>query len=703
MKCFLHVRFILMLLLVGGVIHSIGQTASEDLVDLLNTPYVSELTVSDEQNLIAFSVNQAGSRNVYIAGEKLGKMPIRLTQFNSDDGQEITSLKFTPDGAYLVFARGGDHGANSSPRAVNPASMTQPAEIAVYAVKISSREVIRIDAGDFPVTHPSTNVIVYSKSFQLWQYDLDSRDKPKPLFHAKGSVSGAVWAPGGKTLAFVSRRGTHSFVGLFNTDSDRIAWVMPSFHRDHAPRWSPKGDALVFIRQRAIGGTRDSLTARRNDLWQIIRYDLSNAQDRTLYSSADRRQDAYPRIGGGPNLQWPAEDFVTFVSYRDGWPHLYRLSAAEGDLKQITKGNFEVRQFDYSKDGISILFSANAGTDEDIDRSHIGIADIAKGTFKMVTKGTGIEATPLFFQQNQIAFLQGGVREPFRPVTMELRAGKKTEWAADLFNPSLYKNFVEPQLVRFIASDGIEVTGQLYSNVRKTEKGKRPAVVYIHGGPRRQMYLGWHPIDYYHYDYITNQYLAGKGIDVLVVNYRMGTGYGFDFQHPDQAGTLGASEYEDILAAGKWLASRKHVDTNRIGLFGGSYGGYLTAMGLAKNSDLFAFGVDIHGVHNREKPRNLEFYPPDYEIASEIAWQSSPSKFVDQWKSPVLIIHGDDDQNVPFAQSIDLVNRLIDQGVEVELMALPDENHHWMLHENLLQVKKATVDYLIRKAHAKSR
>jgi dipeptidyl aminopeptidase/acylaminoacyl peptidase len=117
-------------------------------------------------------------------------------------------------------------------------------------------------------------------------------------------------------------------------------------------------------------------------------------------------------------------------------------------------------------------------------------------------------------------------------------------------------------------------------------------------------------------------------------------------------------------------------------------------MALAKNSDIFKAGVDIHGVHNRKKKLNEEEYAPDFEQAATIAWNSSPSRWVASWRSPVLIIHADDDQNVPFSQSLDLVNRLRKKGVETEYIAIPDDTHHWMLYSNLLKVKEATVNYL---------
>ena len=112
------------------------------------------------------------------------------------------------------------------------------------------------------------------------------------------------------------------------------------------------------------------------------------------------------------------------------------------------------------------------------------------------------------------------------------------------------------------------------------------------------MLLGWHDLQYYDNAYAVNQYLAADGFLVLSVNYRLGVGYGREFHEPLHAGAAGAAEYQDVVAAAKFLMGRADVDSSRIGIWGGSYGGYLTAIALARNSDIFKAGVDIHGVHD---------------------------------------------------------------------------------------------------------
>jgi dipeptidyl aminopeptidase/acylaminoacyl peptidase len=250
------------------------------------------------------------------------------------------------------------------------------------------------------------------------------------------------------------------------------------------------------------------------------------------------------------------------------------------------------------------------------------------------------------------------------------------------------------------AADGVEFHSQLFNS----GSGRKPAIVYVHGGPPRQMLLGWNYSDYYSNAYALNQYLASRGFIVLSVNYRLGIGYGRDFQQADSAGSQGASEYRDVKAAAEWLRSQPFVDPTRIGIYGGSYGGFLTALALASNSDLFAAGVDVHGVHDwtTERARGLlnrDRYEeaPDVSKALEVGWASSPVSRIKTWRSPVLLIHGDDDRNVRFSQTVDLVQRLSEARVPFEELIIPDDTHHFMRHANWVRVDKATADFFERK------
>jgi dipeptidyl aminopeptidase/acylaminoacyl peptidase len=197
-----------------------------------------------------------------------------------------------------------------------------------------------------------------------------------------------------------------------------------------------------------------------------------------------------------------------------------------------------------------------------------------------------------------------------------------------------------------------------------------------------------------------NQYLASKGYVVLSVNYRSGIGYGLNFREALNYGASGASEFNDVMGAGLYLRSRSDVDPNRIGLWGGSYGGYLTALGLARASNLFAAGVDFHGVHDwNDVIRNFvpAYNPAKQREAARIAFESSPLASVEIWKSPVLLIHGDDDRNVPFNQTVQMVEALRKQHVEFEELIFPDEIHGFLTHRRWLQAYHAAADFFNRK------
>jgi dipeptidyl aminopeptidase/acylaminoacyl peptidase len=256
---------------------------------------------------------------------------------------------------------------------------------------------------------------------------------------------------------------------------------------------------------------------------------------------------------------------------------------------------------------------------------------------------------------------------------------------------------VTPQPVMLSAADGLRLHGQLFLPKNVATGERRPAVVFFHGGSRRQMLLGWHYMDYYHNAYAMNQYLASRGYVVLAVNYRSGIGYGLDFREALNYGATGASEFNDVLGAGLYLRSRPDVDPDRIGLWGGSYGGYLTALGLARASDLFACGVDMHGVHdwNLEIPTFVPSYNPQARPdVARLAFESSPLASVKTWRSPVLLIQGDDDRNVPFTEMVRLVEALRQQGVDFRQLVFPDEIHVFLRHATWLGAYHAASDFL---------
>jgi dipeptidyl aminopeptidase/acylaminoacyl peptidase len=295
-----------------------------------------------------------------------------------------------------------------------------------------------------------------------------------------------------------------------------------------------------------------------------------------------------------------------------------------------------------------------------------------------------------------IALFHSDAQRPARPAVLASAGGIR-----DLAPESLPADFpaddlVTPQQVILPAADGLRVHAQLFLPKDEASGQRHPAVVFMHGGSRRQMLLGWHYMGYYHNAYAFNQYLASRGYVVLSLNYRSGIGYGLDFREALDYGASGASEFNDVQGAGLYLRARPDVDPNHIGLWGGSYGGYLTALGLARASELFACGVDLHGVHEWNLER--QNWIPSYDSAARtdaarLAWESSPLASVKTWRSPVLLIQGDDDRNVPFTEMVRLVEALRKQGVEFQQLVFPDEIHDFLRQRTWLAAYHAASDF----------
>ena len=672
---------------------------------LRDYPFPNELRAARTGSRLAWAVNERGRRNVYVA-EGPAFAPRRLTSYTRDDGQELTSVQLSPDGKYVVYVRGGDHGGNWDEASPNPLALPEAPKIELWSVPFAGGAPALLGEGDFPEVSPKGDVVAFVKDKQVWRAPVDGSAPARRMFAARGEPGDLAWSSDGSRLAFVSEREDHSFVGIFTGDSMPLRWVAPSTTRDGSPRWSPDGRHLAFVRRPGTGGAPDSALVLRPQPWAIWVADAATGEARELWRSPATLRGSVPTTHGGVNLHWGAGGRLAFLSYQDGWPHLYSIPATGGEPLLLTPGRYMAEYVSLSPDGTFLVFAGNAGRDAgDIDRRHVVKAPIDRAAPEVLTPGAGLEWAPVVTGDGQsIAFIGATAQRPPLPAVMPATGGAARPIGEALI-PAAFPaaQLVTPKQVVYRASDGVTVHAQLFEPPGGSEGGPRPAVVFVHGGPPRQMLLGWHYSDYYSNTYASNQYLASQGFVVLSVNYRLGIGYGHDFHQPRAAGSRGASEYLDVKAAAEWLARQPAVDPKRIGIYGGSYGGYLTALALARDSRLFAAGVDIHGVHDwtGERARPLlaaDRYEkiPDRERALAVAWRSSPVSSVATWRSPVLLVHGDDDRNVRFSQTVDLVQRLTKARVPFEELVIPDDTHH-MNWGNSVRVIEATADFFRRK------
>lgn len=360
----------------------------------------------------------------------------------------------------------------------------------------------------------------------------------------------------------------------------------------------------------------------------------------------------------------------------DEWDRYYSVNLASSDSRPVllttTDGLIEgLTSVAISGDEKTLYYCTNA---KDIERRHIWAVPVAGGTPRQVTTGAGIETSPAPLASGKIlATLSADWRMPQSLGVWPLTSTPPT--AQRILFPAARKSFpidahVEPQLILTKAADGLEIHSQLFlpSDLKSGER--RPAIVFVHGGPARQMLLGYHYMQFYHWAYGINQWLANQGYVVLSINYRSGIGYGRSFRTAPNTGGSGNAEYQDVVAGGKYLQARSDVDPNRVGIWGLSYGGVLTSQALARNSDIFKAGVDLAGVHLWGSSLD-----PD-----SVSFKSSTIGAIDGWKSPVLLVHGDDDRNVAFQQTTGLVQLLRQRDVYYELIVFPDDTHESMLH-----------------------
>ena len=681
---------------------------SFSMAQVTNVPYPSDLVASEHGNRIAWVLNKQGVRNIWIA-EAPAFTPRQVTKYNADDGQELTQLTFSLDGAYLVYVRGGDHDANWPAKGdLAPDASSSPVEpeVAIWSIAVASGKLVKVAEGDEPAVS-STHRLAFTKKHQIWTASLDGSGKPERMVFDRGEDGSLRWSPDGSRLAFVSARDDHAFIGVFRDKDEPIVYLQPSGDRDGSPCWSPDGTHIAFSRQPGLGGAPEPLLEIKPQPWSIWIADAASGAGRVVWRSPDTFNGSYPQTEGGDNLHWAAGDRLVFLGDMDGWPHLYSVAVAGGDALLLTPGEYMAEFISLSPDRSTVVYNANTGsTPGDGDRRHLYRVPVDQARPQALTSGATIEWSPLVTGDGKhLAFLQSGAQRPPLVAVASINGTDARVINVDQMPKDFpTEQLVVPQPVTFKAADGLTIHGQLFQGPESS--AAKPAIIFVHGGPPRQMLLGWHNWSYYGNGYAVNQYLANHGFVVLSVNYRLGIGYGHAFHHPEHAGPSGASEYQDVVAGAKYLQGLPGVDAQRIGIWGGSYGGYLTALALARNSDLFKAGVDLHGVHDWSQlfdewhgKAKGRYEQGDRKQALKVAWESSPVADVAKWTSPVLVVQGDDDRNVPFEQTVDLLQRLEKQKIAYEQLVLPNEIHDFLRHASWLRVDEATARFFTEQLH----
>jgi dipeptidyl aminopeptidase/acylaminoacyl peptidase len=676
------------------------------IADVLAAPFPDALVASPDGTVLVWKVDASGIRNLYT---NAGGTIHALTHYNDDDGQDVFSPAVTPGNDAVVYWHGnaGDEGDGAN---ANPLSKVPPAQRTLYIVPIAGGDSVKLadGANGFELS-PKGDIVAFNTSegqigFINITKDADGAFKGGDPFMLpiRGSVSDAVWSPDGSKIAFTNHRGDHAFIVIYTPAKKSYVYATPDFTNDAFPAWSPDSSRVAFVRSpgQKWGETLYDLdnfdggdTSFPFQIW-VANANSGNAR-RIWSAKPGMGASFFPMINPAPNpsqLFWLKGDYVAFPYEGSGWSHIYAVSANGGAAKDLTPGRYEVEAAETNLDQTKVLLATNQG---DLDARHIWSVGLV-GRTKQLTFGPQNQWYPTALAHDGLAYISAGYAAPPQ-VTI---AGNPPKQLVAVAAPANYPaaQMVKPQLITYTTPDGYTIHAQYFQPRHFT--GKLPAIVFDHGGPPRQMLGGFHYMEPYTHLYEMNQYLVSKGFAVLSINYRLGIMYGNKFRNPPHGAWHGGSEYNDVLAGGKWLQRQPQIDPNRIGIYGLSYGGLLTALALAKNSDIFKVGADFAGVHDWTSTFDHDYGRPiGTPEQRKIATASTAECCLKQWKSPVLIEQGDDDRNVPFSQSVDLATKLRAQGVTVETQVFTNETHENSVWSNLVIQYRTAEAFLARYLH----
>ncbi len=616
----------------------------------------------------------------------------------SDDGEFLATLVHvdddqvlliaTPDGdaEWHVHPAGGVTEFAWSPTDPRLVAATDDGEVLVVdPTERTTRRLTSAPGGDAALTWgPDGERIACYRDGVPWVVHVDEPDAEGFDVPERGSFLGEArmfaWTDEGDALAyrFVDRDAKQ--LGVIDLDDGSLAWRTRTPRSSHTPAWIADG-RLLFERNGEKGTVR-----------QLIVADTEHGEETICYEERDEERGTASR--GAPSVSPDGTRFAVALP-DDGWEHLYLFDPGRGERRQLTRGRFEDKGLAGSSpqwvDDRTLVFASNRN-----GLTHRGLfafdTEIGETRTIVDSDGTNVHPAPSP-DGTRIAYVHAD-----REVSPEIRVSSIADDGEEpiCVTRSTVRDWetppIEPEPVQFEGPDGLEIDGFVLDPrdhpAVDDDATDLPGVVYVHGGPMRQMRDGWHPGRSYGIAYAVQQYLAARGYAGILVNYRGGIGYGKEFRQAI-AGSRGHEEIEDCVRAGEFLGEQPYVDEDSIAIWGLSYGGYATLQSLGTHPDAFAVGVNLAGLADLANYREwaCDTKSPEEASAQTVtlggapdeapeAWaEASPMTHMERYESPLYNFHGTADAYVNVDQLDIVVDRLLELDKEFEAEYYPDENH----------------------------
>jgi dipeptidyl aminopeptidase/acylaminoacyl peptidase len=661
---------------------------------LIEIKHPSEPIWSPDGRHIAFVWDRAGVSNFYVANAHGDGQPRPLTTYSSGQvggafwSSDSSTLYFPHDGELWQVAMSGEGG----PR---PAWTPETKEMDIVPSPDGKR---------LAFVRPATNSSGAGNGSDLYVRSFGDGTEQR-IAHNDISIGGISWSPDGNRIAYMggSQIVHHDESPAYS--GAKLIFTVSEFKRGNLYVVSAAGGAPVklpvaggYSPVRWVDATHLTYEEQSPDFKKRIIYvtDVQGGEPHVLHEDVEEKFWSIPYDAGAEPQPSPNGRWICFLSDQDGWDHIYVMPAQGGEPIQITKGRFESWRPAWSHDSTRIAFDANE-PDHPGDR-RLGIATInddpAHATVKTITAGRGTNIEPQWSPSDRRLVYQHTDAHNSADLYVVNATPGTAEPArlSESMPASIDRSiFIAPKFIHFPGADGTPVPAWLFLPKNLDRTKKHPAIVWIHGDGINQNYDGWHVERNYAVYYSFHQYLLQEGYVVIAPDYRGSIGYGRDWRDAVY-NDIGGKDAKDAWMAGVYLKTLPYVDPNRIGVWGLSYGGFFTLKALTDQPTLFRAGVDVAGVVDFAM-----YYTDPYHsewTASRIGTpeqnptvyaQTKPIDHMDRLVRPLLILHGTADVNVPFLESVRLIDQILKlkKGGLVSFMMYPGEFHYFSREQTL--------------------